>query len=104
METYLKNPRVVSSNVDNKTFESSLRVFVDHEQTPVCNPDPSSSSGMLSHGELYKRFNDLQCLYRVHRDSCAQEQPRYAESLFEHCTSFDPWHRQLSHDSSFSFI
>ncbi|KAG0057380.1 hypothetical protein BGZ83_010839 [Gryganskiella cystojenkinii] len=73
VKAYLEDSRVVSKNTDNKTFEYSLRVFVDLQQTPVSTPRRLSC--ILSHGELYERFKGLQVLYQKKKDSDAQQQP-----------------------------
>ncbi|KAF9344664.1 hypothetical protein BGX26_004059, partial [Mortierella sp. AD094] len=74
---YLSSPQVESKNaavknVEEKTFDLALQVFVDLKQTPVTSGPPSVSSSAYS--DLRERFLDLCAEYKLQKEARQAQQ------------------------------
>ncbi|KAF8958121.1 hypothetical protein BGZ46_002037, partial [Entomortierella lignicola] len=74
VSAYLVDPRVISKNADNKTFDVALRVFVAFEQTPI--DDDISSEYCVLYDELRIRFSSLIDLHSELKKRRQQEEPQ----------------------------
>ena len=60
VKEYLADSRVLLKNAKDETFAASLRVFVQHEQTPIQREPQVMSSQRLTFEELCSTFRCLQ--------------------------------------------
>ncbi|KAF9078924.1 hypothetical protein BGX23_005752, partial [Mortierella sp. AD031] len=65
VSAYLSHPQVISKNKLDETFASSLRVFVDLEQTPIDLDGESSVLPRVTFADLQERFRNVCAMHAL---------------------------------------